>query len=289
MSTKSGVCCAMAFLGTLTAVACGSSPAAPASAHAEDARRVVDRIIGTVFDVAHQPVSGAHVRIDSGSNAGAEALTDANGAYSLSGGFIGPLVLSATASGYKTATQGMLLQCARCDETALLNFVLLADAAPIRFEPGEYDMTVNIDAACTDIPASLRTRTYTATIGQPLNDMYYPFSIRGDYLQPRTFAFLLWGDYVAIDYEQPDFREELPDGAYLFWGGGGQTKVDTSKPLSAISIPFNGDFDYCVLKSPLGPDGRCSTAPADQVIARARCTWPNQSRISLTRRGGSGR
>ena len=178
----------------------------------------------------------------------------------------------------------MNLQCGHCADSALLNFVLLADVA-LRFEPGEYDMTVNIDTACTEFPNSVRTRTYRATIGQPVNDSYYLLSIRGDYLQPRTFGLLLWGDYVALDEEQPGLREELPDRTYLFWGGGGQTKVDTSKPLSAITFTFSGDFDYCVLTSPLGPEGRCSTAPADQVIARARCTWPNnQSRLVLTRR-----
>jgi hypothetical protein len=96
---------------------------------------------------------------------------------------------------------------------------------------------------------------------------------------------LLWGNYVAIDEEQAGLREELPDRTYLFWGGGGQTKVDTSVPLSALSIPFRGDFDYCVLKSPLGPDGNCSTVPGDQVIARARCEWGlnQQNRLVLTR------
>lgn len=289
MRKEKNVCRAIAFVGALTAVACGSSPAAPSSgttsAPGGDPRQEVGKIIGRVFDVAHQPVSGAHVLIVSGSQAGAAAVTDADGAFSLSGGFTGPLVLSATASGYKTSTQGMNFPCGSCSDTALLNFVLLADVA-VRFEPGEYTMTVNIDGACSDIPSSLRTRTYAATIGQPSNGMYYLLSIRGDYLQARTFGLLLWGDYVALDGEDPAVREELPDQTYLFWGGDGQAKVDTSKPLSAISIPFNwGAFDYCVLKSPLGPEGKCSTAPVDQVIARGRCTWPNgQSRLVLTRR-----
>ena len=275
---------AITVLGALTTGACGSSPAAPGSARADDPPRVFARIIGQVFDVGHQPVSGAHVLIVSGTNAGVDAITDASGAFSFSGGFTGMLVLSASASGYKTSSQGMNLQCVKCSDPAMLNFVLLADVA-VRFEPGEYVMSVDIDAACTDIPSSVRRRTYTATIGQPLNDAFYLLSIRGDYLEPRTFGLLLWGDYVALDDEQPGLREELPDRTYLFWGGGGQTKVDASEPLSAISIPVSGDFDYCVLTSPLGPDGRCSTAPADQVIARARCTWPNnQSRLVLTRR-----
>src|SRR5262245_43161593 len=143
MQTKGNRYRAIAFVGAMTTVACGGSPAAPASAPAADPRQVVGRIIGHIFDVAHQPVAGAHVLIVSGSNAGADAATDADGAFSLSGGFIGPLVLSATASGYKTSIQGMDLRCGPCSDTALLNFVLIADVAPIRFEPGEYDMRVN--------------------------------------------------------------------------------------------------------------------------------------------------
>jgi hypothetical protein len=106
MRTKRNLYRALAFLGALTTGACGSSPAAPTSAPAEDPRQMVGRIIGHVFDVAHQPVTGAQVRIVSGSHAGADAVTDADGAFSLSGGFTGPLVLSATASGYEPLPKG---------------------------------------------------------------------------------------------------------------------------------------------------------------------------------------
>jgi hypothetical protein len=74
----------------------------------------------------------------------------------------------------------MELRCGPCADTALLNFILLADVAPVRFEPGQYEMTINVDTACIDIPVSLRTRTYTATIGQPSNDTYYLLSISGE-------------------------------------------------------------------------------------------------------------
>ncbi|MEO8076909.1 MAG: carboxypeptidase-like regulatory domain-containing protein [Acidobacteriota bacterium] len=235
-------------------------------------------------DLDHQPVSGAQVLVVSGSHAGADAVTDAAGAFSLPGGFIGPLVLSATASGSKTSTQGMSLQCGSCGDTALLNFFLIPDVAPFRFEAGEYDMTVSIDAACTGIPLALRTRNYTATIAQPSTDTSYPISISGDYLRRRIFDFYVWGDHVGIDSEQPTLREELPDRTYLFWNGDGGTKVDTSVPLVSLSMPFQGAFDYCVLKSPLDPTGNCSTAPADQVVVRARCMSPNQDRLVLKRR-----
>jgi hypothetical protein len=135
-------------------------------------------------------------------------------------------------------------------------------------------MTVSFDSACADIPLALRTRTYTATITPNEDDSSYLVSVTGDYLYALPFALRVAGDYVAFE-DDLGFWEDLPNLTFLEWDGAGHTNVDTSAPVSNLSIALSASVNYCVLNSALSPSNNCFTTPAAQVVARTECVSGN--------------
>jgi len=153
---------------------------------------------------------------------------------------------------------------------------------------GEYSLTFVADSTCTDIPAELRTRTYTATI-TPVSDSHYApntsfqATIGGArFLKGyESFWIGIAGDLVAfaLQWEGPALVEEVAPNTYIGFDGRAEAYVGTSR-VSTLSAFFQGLVDYCALKSPMGPYYDCSAALAP---ARAECDSKNHQLI-LTRR-----
>lgn len=247
------------------------------------------QISGNVSDTAFRPVGGVTVEIVDGAQAGSSTTTDVEGHFSFSGGtFVDGIKFRATKAGYASVTVSGPLQFPWPSAIAYLTITLESLVPPVKIEAGNYALTVVADKACTDIPSDLRTRTYAAAItpappttGLPSNTRYF-VEVSGPSLSTFGFGIGVAGNYLRFEIDGPAFFEHLPPFMYLEIAGIGGTAVEAS-PVSTISIPFSGSFQFCDLKSEIGRNNNCYTTPGDQKIAYAQCLSMNDQMI-LTRR-----
>ena len=265
-----------------------SLPTTPTSATQTSApvQKVFTRISGGVADTAFRPLTGVRIEFLDGPQAGTSTETDADSAFSFSGTFTGVVTVRATKEGYVSATQALNLQLVCCSSDSAFIFFTLESAVPsVKIEPGDYSLTLIADNACGDLPADLRTRTYSATItrGSTLpSNTHYDVEVSGPLLSSFGFGIGVSGNYLGFVIDGPAFFEHIPPLTYLEIAGQGGTSVDTSI-LSTISIPFAGSFEYCVLNSEMNRTSNCYTTPPDQKIAYSQCL-SNRDLMILTRR-----
>lgn len=159
-------------------------------------------------------------------------------------------------------------------------------SALVRIAPGDYVLTVATDAACLDIPAELRTRTYAATLKASTTrpNMQFLVDVSGGSLAtPFGFALDVAGSDVGFTIDGPAFRERFPSFTYLEISGRAPTGVAATATGRSISIPFSGSVEYCILKSEMRADANCSNTAPDQKIAASQCL-ANSHRLILTPR-----
>src|SRR5262249_32644387 len=142
-------------------------------------------------------------------------------------------------------------------------------------------LTVDADPACTDLPTDLRTRTFRATVtaasfpSLPANTAFYAMLSGASLDSYSHFVFIhVDSDRVSFDLSDNGIEDEVAPETYYYVGGFGS--VRTQPGATAISGPFSGVVDYCVLKSDPGTTYPCS----DQAITRVRCSSANH-RMSL--------
>jgi hypothetical protein len=91
------------------------------------------------------------------------------------------------------------------------------------------------------------------------------------------------GNFVAfeVDFDGPTIVEELGTNSYVAFDGRAGGSVDGPK-VSAVSVPFDGYVDYCVLKT--GSSMNYSGCViSEQIVASELCMSSNH-RLTLTRR-----
>jgi len=151
--------CLLTVLATVTAATvanCGSNaPTAPAQA-AAGAEATTFSLSGTVADNAIVPIPGALVAIVGGT---ASTLTDGNGRYTLPGLPAGTVAVRASKDGYVASTNNNI----QLPRTFPADFVL-AFTGPSFNLAGDYTVTFTADAACSQLPEVVRSRTYRASI-----------------------------------------------------------------------------------------------------------------------------
>jgi Carboxypeptidase regulatory-like domain len=261
---------AVAGLGLMVA-ACGpgdqSSALAPSAAPSPQPSL---QVTGYVDDTAFRPVAGATVEVLDGPQAGTSAITDARGEFSLNSAISAETRFRAAKEGYQSSIQTM--------QSQPMTFFLATD----RPSGTAATLTVEADPACTDLPSTVRHRTYAATVrgnpsSAPPNTTFFVDLTGASLDHYFHFVFLhADGDVVTFDMSDNGIEEEVADEAYLFVGGVASTRTEPG--ATTISAPLTtGMIDYCVVESDPGSAYPCT----DQAIVRAQCRSP-KNRLTLT-------
>ena len=234
---------------------------------------------GYVTDSAFRPIGGVRVEVVNGPDAGKALISDNDGVFSYLGSFPDRISMRATKAGYTDRTSTVFASAT--GNMAWVSFEL-SPVAPAANPEGLYTLTFDLDGACQEFPADLRTRSYEAQLryrsrtafnGEVTGAMFAPFGNR--------FFVGVAGDYVAIstEGEGPAIIEQVGPQSYIsFFGVAGSTVPMVGPPT--ISAPFRGVIEYCELKAPAGQYYECSDTLA---AVKTQCTSQN-SRLTLTPR-----
>jgi len=297
-----------AVLVVLAASACGSSSPSWPSPVPTGSGPVIS---GVVRDAAQAPIPGARLEVVDGKHAGLSTHTDNLGIYTLTGPFDSPTTVRVTKAGYVTATQTWSCTRSSCnrDPGPLLSFVLNLISPVIDFA-GSHTVTMSADLACTDLPSTARTRTYsasavlrpgglpnlptgTAYLVQMSGATFHTNPFWTDYAY-GTFPVAVSGDALMFPlvqfYGAPGLVEVTSSHSYVAFSGNATASV--APGASTISATFDGWIEFCARRSPMSEadDGypgceltdRADPTPS-QPVAYARCTSSNHQ-IVFTRR-----
>lgn len=248
------------------------SPVAPA------ALRPAEEIAGYVNDTAFQPVPNARVEVLDGPESGTTTITDASGRFSLEGEFTATTRFRAAKDGYEAAVQTLQPSTTIPSASRSLTFFMSVAGA----SGNHATLTVEADGACSDLPSSVRVRTYPATVTAgafpllPANTAFFA-TLSGASLDGYFHVVFIRveGARITFDLSDNGIEEEVAPETYYFVGGVGGAR--TQPGATSISGPFSGVVDYCTLKTDPGTLYPCS----DQAITRVRCASANH-RMSLT-------
>lgn len=249
-------------------------------------------LVGYVLDTAFRSLPGATVTVADGPHAGLSTTTDADGRFSLAGLFGSATEFRATRDGYLGATQTWRCSAAPCPTNGRpwLGFYLAAVEAPTNIA-GDYELTLTADAACTDLPPEVRTRTYAATVS-PRSSAYHPAGTLFDVMTPgtptafgdiygitlgvigRDIGFGLYGDH------NPFLVELIAPTTYLAFSGSAPAVSLGPGAVSAITTSFEGTIEYCEMNRPMSSHYECGQS---QARAPVHCE-STQHRLTLTRR-----
>jgi hypothetical protein len=268
---------------------CGGSGRGPLPAPTSLPSPTVGTLVnGTVSDSAHRPLVDARVEVLDGPQAGTSATTNSRGEFSLRGAFDDATRFRATMNGHKEATATRGPACEACNPNWWIHFALDPLAPPLNIA-GRYILAFEADGACEAlIPAEARGRTYTADIapvtvaGRP-SDTSFEVTVGGASLLEGYSRFPI---NVAVNYlsawlgdlhGDPGLLERVAENTYVSFGGESRAVVTDTKVLS---MTFDGTFEYCARKLPMGPSYSCSPA---ESVAQAQCA-SRSHRLILTAR-----
>jgi len=204
------------------------------------------KVSGSVTDFFQRPVAGARVEIVAGTGVGLATLTTENGAFLLDlPSRPGNVTLRVTKEGFKDATVNV------SDASAAVQISMTPlDSAVLT---GSFAVTITADSACDQIPDTLRTRTYNATIARDSGSIF-SVALSGASLVANSDAF--WatesgGDvhfYLSSLYAMNAWLDDLPIveqvGSDQYLAVDGRTSVIpiTQGP---IDTTFEGSIAYC--------------------------------------------
>jgi hypothetical protein len=189
----------------------------------------------------YRQVAGATVQLLDGAQAGASAITDANGTARFTGVFGAPVRVSVRKDGYyPLETVAPVNRGGLTPGTGWTAFELKAPDL-VQLTPGKYSVTVATDGSCSNIPSDLQTRTYSATLG-PLTGAQAGdgYTLTLDSLRGVTLYLTVSGHDVSITTGDSDPVSEPALRLAIF--GYGIATVTTSPGL--ISLPFSYVFIY---------------------------------------------
>ena len=186
------------------------------------------------------------------------------------------------------------------------------DATPGVFNfAGNHAVTMTADAACTDLPSTARTRTYSATAvlyptplpNLPEGGTPYLVQMSSATFQPNpswaeyaygTFPVAVAGNVLTFPLLTFDGRPGLVEitSSHTYVAFSGNATASPIRGTSTVSATFDGWIEFCARKSPMSEtdDGYPGCAVADradptpsQPVTFARCTSTNH-RIVFERR-----
>ncbi|HEY7189918.1 MAG TPA: carboxypeptidase-like regulatory domain-containing protein [Vicinamibacterales bacterium] len=260
----------------------GSTPASPSSTSAASAVSIA----GVVRDLLQRPIRDARVEVVEGPSSGIVATTDAQGQF----------VLNATASndrvavivskdGFESASLRL-----RAGQTALY----LRDLAVPDLD-GRHTIVFIADASCTQLPVSLKGRSYTAAVTQSAStsaslaapsifvgalsgaDFYQGFeklSITAVRDAVR-FSVFSW-DAFNWWLEDDPIIERVTPTSHFSVSGTATAAVATAQ--STITAALDGTFSFCAESKP----GAQPQWPPTCAVPPIECKSANH-RVTMTR------
>ncbi|HKW02567.1 MAG TPA: carboxypeptidase-like regulatory domain-containing protein [Vicinamibacterales bacterium] len=230
------------------------------------------RFVGSVQDAAGAPVAQAQVEIVDGPQQGQSAITDASGLFSIQPVPPSPVMLHASKPGY-------LEQHIRLPTVVSgVTFQLDSLAGPFHVY-GEFELRLDANPACTQLPDVARSRTYSASMWSP---------------QRLAAGTLRGGDFVVgLGGEVPDWNvviaDDRADPVTISFGEGGIWEHLTPQAdllifgdargtagAETFAWPLVGSFVYCA-DAERGHDFLACKVP--QITCRS-----TSHRLTLTRK-----
>lgn len=202
-------------------------------------------LTGRVSDTADHPLTLARVEVLNGPQHGAIAVTDNEGGFAFGPIFTSSFMLRASKEGYRDESH--LILTAQSDGF----FTLVRLGPDLR---GNYEVTFASDAACTSLPATARTRTYSLSLGSsqsgPTGASIYFGTLSGaEFGRSPLPGYPMWNvvnvivsdDVAEISFSDPEIWEHLtPETDLQIIGGGrGAAYADGAQ------WSFGGTFAYC--------------------------------------------
>jgi len=248
---------------------------------------------GMVYDTANRTIAGATITVVDGAQAGLTTKSNASGQYWLTGTFEEGTRFRASREGYVDGESRLGPSCAPCNPHLWVSIYLALPIPPVNIA-GDYTMTVDALAACTSLPADMRSRSYTATIvpeavQRTAANTYFRVEMGGAPLMPDAVWAGLWIAVAGSDLElemgdlhgQPGLIEQLGNDGYFSAGAWGRTTV--ASPATTFTSPFEGEIVYCVMKPGVAvlDANRRHDCGADRAISRIACPG---GRLTFTRR-----
>ena len=271
-----------------------STPTAPTSTvsttQVETPRDLPLSLRGFVTDTAYRPLAGARVEVVDGPSAGVSTIAGDDGQFLLSGTFNAATQFRASKEGHETRTQPWNCSVAVClganNAQPWLGFYLTVLEPTVNIA-GDYRLTFIANGACTDLPDSVRTRSYRATVTARPSDgrsTVPGFDLKADGAQ---FIGILDGFQIGAagtrlslwlhGRHDPVIVEDLGGTTYLGFSGTAAATV-ANDGIVAIDTAFDGWIEHVVLGAPLG----AWYFPQPAVISKATCDSSNH-RITLMR------
>ena len=268
----------LALLGALT-VACGGSSPVPSGPSASG---VPFSVTGLVRDSLLRPVAGAKVEVDQGPSAGTFTMSNDQGRFTLDApsAVTDTVSLRVTREGF-----GSTVWPARnhSDVIVQLTAIALVDLE------GRYRLTVTASQSCSALPASVRTRTYTADmtphakarqlfIGELRGGEFYSGYGRLSMIAADDAVRVLLFSWDAYErwLEDHPIIERVTSSSYVsLWG----TATGASeRTATTINATFDGSISYCAEpKPPTTPE-----FPPTCAVPQVTCTSPSHQ-LTLVR------
>jgi hypothetical protein len=137
--------------------------------------------------------------------------------------------------------------------------------------PRTFHISFSADAACTELPAVARTRTYSATTRGDLIDLGdATFGGDGSYYSNTVYASFV-GDVAHLYFQDPPIWEQLTANQYVVIYG--VEAVGSVRELPA-TLSFPGAFTFC---SAAEPD-RYPECGVPEIVCRS-----NEHKLTITR------
>jgi hypothetical protein len=243
-------------LVAVVAAGCQGGSAPPTSPSPASTQLSALTISGVVRDLLQRPIRDARIEVAEGPSAGVAAITDALGQFSIMATASSDrIAVIASKDGYETTTMRL-----RAGQTV----VLLRDIAVANLE-GRATIVLTADASCTQLPAPLRTRSYTAVVtpstgavmASPatfvgeLNsaDLYQGYSKMSltaahDAVRFNVFS---WDAFNWWLEDDPIIERLTPTSHFSI---SGTATAAVSNGQSAITTALDGTFAFCAESKP---------------------------------------
>jgi hypothetical protein len=236
-------------------------------------------VTGTVRDLLQRPIGGAHVEVADGPLAGLSATTDDQGQYSLNSSSPSPdlVTLVVSKEGYAPASSSVRN---RSQAVIFLKDAGFADLA------GRGRVTFVADASCTQLPPTLRRRSYDALIeettssawamtvalsGADLFDHYDTMSM-GRSSDTVRFSVFSWDAFMWWLEDLPIIERVTPTGHLAL---SGSALAPFTNAQQTIAARFDGTVSFCSESMPASNPQfppTCAVEPVQCVSAHHQLT-----------------
>jgi hypothetical protein len=243
-------------------------------------------ITGVVRDLIQRPIAGARIEVAEGPSLGVATLTDAQGQFSLAATASGDRVaVTVSKDGYETATMRL--------RSAGALVLSLRDSVLANLE-GRATVVVTADASCTQLPASLRIRSYTAVVSPSTgatmaNPAIFVGELNGaDFYQGYgkmwmtaardavRFSVLSWDPFNWWLEDYPIIERVTPTS---YFAVSGTATSAFSSGQSTIATALDGTFAFCTESRP----GALPQWAPTCVVPQVECTSTHHQ-LTVTRR-----